>query len=163
MGSKLRKEVRVPHNDQSVAGAIMTLLDEACRYEHAEPRVPCCTKEFFRGAYGLVRSAPRIDRGDVPRLPASTEQDGDGLVRRAVGGAHKHQRTRVAPKQRRELSARDFAGDIRDPGPRARFKNRLLEPLRTPLLEAEAREVGDGGLREPGKPESRRDQGRDLW
>lgn len=61
MGSKLHQEVRVPHNDKSVAGAIMTLLDAACR--------PIL----------IIGASAIVDRRDV--IPAAILQAGGALER----------------------------------------------------------------------------------
>ncbi len=61
MGSQLRKEIRVPHNDKSVAGAIMTLLDQACR--------PIL----------IIGASAIVDRRDV--IPAAILQAGGALER----------------------------------------------------------------------------------
>ena len=66
MGSKLHKEVRVPHNDKSVAGAIMTLLDAACR--------PIL----------IIGASAIVDRRDV--IPAAILQAGGALERFGMPG-----------------------------------------------------------------------------
>ena len=60
-GSKLKKELRVPHNDKSVAGALMTLLDESCR--------PIL----------IIGASAIVDRRDV--IPAAILQAGGAIER----------------------------------------------------------------------------------